>query len=337
MGAKQSSAQREIVAPGGTDNLGASERASRFTTNGPRARSTEHNAAQRETAVAARYASYYPRMRIGKPPFVSPRLSAMKRAVRLGYLSYAGVVILPLIVFWPGARSIISASGIPTMAITLVVMFGPLLAGFAIQRRALSRIRRAVTTSKGRSCMRCVYNLRGLGETGACPECGHSFCIDQDRMAWTMAGCGYNEAMYTDGGTTLAPLPPAIRRTLWWFAVPTVCTVAGLAALLSSNLGDADSLPSIMQMMLYSLPILASVVLAIGTIARNQRRVVRAVQTTGGRSCVKCMHDLRGLGDTGTCPTCKRPFNTVADQCSWARVLPPTQSSPGPPIEPPPS
>ena len=273
----------------------------------------------------------------GVTPQVPKLPPAIKRASRWGYFSFAGIVISPLILFWPGAMSSISASGMWSALIIPAVTVGPLFVGTEIQRRAMARIRRAVATSKGRSCMRCVYDLRGLGDSGACPECGHSFCIDQDRKAWTMAGCGYNEAMYTDGGTTLAPLPPAIRRTLWWFAVPTVCTVAGLAALLSSNLGGADSLPSIMQMMLYSLPILASVVLAIGTIARNQRRVVRAVQTTGGRSCVKCMHDLRGLGDTGTCPTCKRPFNTVADQCSWARVLPPTQSSPGPPIEPPPS
>jgi len=320
LGAMQSSAQREIVAPGGTDNLGASERASRFTTNGPRARSTEPNAAQRDTAVAARYASYYPRMRIGKPPFVSPRLSAMKRAVRLGYISYAGVVILPLIVFWPGARSIISASGIPTMAITLVVMFGPLLAGFAIQRRALSRIRRAVTTSKGRSCMRCVYNLRGLGETGACPECGHPFCIDEDRELWSMAGFGRNEAMYPEGGTKLAPIPPAIKRQFWWFALPGVLVAKNVAELLVPAWGNAASASSLNAELLYGAATLASGVLAIVLIVRGQRRAVRAVQTTGGRSCVKCVHDLRGLGDTGTCPTCKRPFDTVADQCSWARV-----------------
>lgn len=38
------------------------------------------------------------------------------------------------------------------------------------------------------------------------------------------------------------------------------------------------------------------------------RRVRRRVIDAGYKACIHCGYDLRGLGDSGTCPECSRPF-----------------------------
>jgi hypothetical protein len=54
---------------------------------------------------------------------------------------------------------------------------------------ALERGRqRAFERAGGRLCTNCRYDLRGLGETGVCPECGKSFDIARDAEAWARAG-----------------------------------------------------------------------------------------------------------------------------------------------------
>ncbi len=54
-------------------------------------------------------------------------------------------------------------------------------------RRATARIRRAVQAASGRACLACVYDLNGMGATGACPECGRRFDIAADRRSWEQA------------------------------------------------------------------------------------------------------------------------------------------------------
>lgn len=36
----------------------------------------------------------------------------------------------------------------------------------------------------GRMCGNCLHDLRGLGDAGKCPECGHPFSLDQLRCYW---------------------------------------------------------------------------------------------------------------------------------------------------------
>lgn len=50
--------------------------------------------------------------------------------------------------------------------------------------RGQRRIRLAVGAAQGRACINCVYDLRGLGQTGTCPECGHAFDIAADARRW---------------------------------------------------------------------------------------------------------------------------------------------------------
>lgn len=37
---------------------------------------------------------------------------------------------------------------------------------------------------QGRMCGNCLHDLRGLGDAGTCPECGHPFSLDQLRRYW---------------------------------------------------------------------------------------------------------------------------------------------------------
>jgi len=49
-----------------------------------------------------------------------------------------------------------------------------------------SAARRAFVKSKGRTCTTCLYDLNGMGETGTCPECAHSFDVATDAKAWKL-------------------------------------------------------------------------------------------------------------------------------------------------------
>ena len=240
--------------------------------------------------------------------------------MRRFYLSFAGMAALPLVQFWPGAMSSISASGIPTLAFSLALILVPGMLVIAIHGRAVFRIRRAVEASYGHSCLACVYDLRGLGDTGTCPECGHLFCIDQDRKTWTAAGCQYNLALYKSRGPTFAPIPPAVKRQLWWLALPALLFAAAVTALLVFNLGNSASLPSDTETLLYAAAILAAFVLAIAVSTRRQRHGLRAPKASAARACVVCNQDLGHLPATGTCPTCKRPADITADQSREARA-----------------
>lgn len=55
-------------------------------------------------------------------------------------------------------------------------------------RRRTQRVRQAVQVAAGRACLACVYDLRGMGDTGACPECGRHFDIAADQCSWKHAG-----------------------------------------------------------------------------------------------------------------------------------------------------
>lgn len=45
-------------------------------------------------------------------------------------------------------------------------------------------LRRAVDAADGRLCTHCAYDVNGLDEKGACPECGGAYDIEVDRETW---------------------------------------------------------------------------------------------------------------------------------------------------------
>jgi hypothetical protein len=59
-----------------------------------------------------------------------------------------------------------------------------MIAGQAVAIVNLIRLRRRLRETRGRVCLKCGFDLRGLGEAGACPECGRPFDIPADRARW---------------------------------------------------------------------------------------------------------------------------------------------------------
>lgn len=60
--------------------------------------------------------------------------------------------------------------------ITMVASAAYMLMDFRWRSRARSL--------QGRMCGNCLHDLRGLGDAGHCPECGHPFSLDQLRRYW---------------------------------------------------------------------------------------------------------------------------------------------------------
>lgn len=117
-----------------------------------------------------------------------------------------------------------------------------------------------------------------------------------------------------------APLPPVIRRFRWWFLVPPgVAVVAHIAVFLPGLLEGSGRFPIWWQ---WGLPVLTFVPLIITTawMFVTLRRITRAVRASGFHACTHCVHDLRGLGQTGLCPECGKAFDIEADRKSWARA-----------------
>lgn len=46
------------------------------------------------------------------------------------------------------------------------------------------RLWRAVCEADFLLCLNCEHDLRGIGERGACPECGERFILSQTKAAW---------------------------------------------------------------------------------------------------------------------------------------------------------
>ena len=101
---------------------------------------------------------------------------------------------LPLFKFIPNgalSRPVSSGGTEPSMSwgdlMFFAVVFGPsaivmptaLLFAFKYQSWR-SRAR----SFQGRMCGDCLHDLRGLGDAGKCPECGHPFSLDQLRRYW---------------------------------------------------------------------------------------------------------------------------------------------------------
>ncbi len=117
-----------------------------------------------------------------------------------------------------------------------------------------------------------------------------------------------------------APMPPAVRRLLWWMALPSCVIIAGAVFYKLPAVQSAMSTPNLWLSVGVPLACFAPMFVSIFFIWRGQRRIKRAVLAANGRACINCVHDLTGLGDTGTCPECGYVFDTPADQRRWARV-----------------
>ncbi len=53
------------------------------------------------------------------------------------------------------------------------------------------------------------------------------------------------------------------------------------------------------------------------SLLRLRRRLRKAL----GRLCLQCAYDLSGLGESGCCPECGRPFEVKADRARWRSFI----------------
>jgi hypothetical protein len=94
------------------------------------------------------------------------------------------------------------------------------------------------------------------------------------------------------------------------------------AAVLSSMPSIRSAMPTSNYWWSVGIPLVIFVpnFVAVVLVWSGRRRIRRAVRASGGRACTYCVHDLSGLGDTGTCPECGHAFDAAADARRWARV-----------------
>lgn len=130
----------------------------------------------------------------------------------------------------------------------------------------------------------------------------------------------YDQAVTSKANQSRAPMPSAVRRLGWWFALPLV--VAGAVPIANRIPAVHSAMGAPTPWIWVGLPALLLAPNAVTIIAvwRGLRRVRSAVGAASGHACTSCLYDLTGLGDTGLCPECGRPFDIVIDRRSWAGV-----------------
>ncbi|MDX2132873.1 MAG: hypothetical protein SFY69_12555 [Planctomycetota bacterium] len=107
-----------------------------------------------------------------QPPFV--------RRLRWWWL----LTVLPVPVWvwiWPGP------GGWAGPLVFFLPQFVVIFVLTVVYRRARGRAKRVVDASDGRACWHCVYDLSGLPEIGACPECGRAYEHAEVQRRWKAA------------------------------------------------------------------------------------------------------------------------------------------------------
>ena len=107
------------------------------------------------------------------PPFMRHRLRVFGIVAALGWLGFL-IAMVTLSVRPSPWRLIFMGSAL--MAALLPY------ARFIARRRC--RVRLRLIAARGRMCFRCGYDLCGLGDAGACPECGEAFVLEALRERW---------------------------------------------------------------------------------------------------------------------------------------------------------
>lgn len=115
-------------------------------------------------------------------------------------------------------------------------------------------------------------------------------------------------------------LPHAVRRLAWWWVLPAIVVTAGA---LWFKFGDSSSWfarGAPWPGLLVPLVVFAPLFVSIAAVSMGMRRLKRVFAASGGRVCTSCVHDLQGLGESGSCPECGRPFEIERDRRAWAQA-----------------
>jgi len=112
---------------------------------------------------------------------------------RVGWIAAALMVPIVLMfavtIYWEYfARTnfIVGSLRISSFIDLLYVSFllGLLLIMPVIAQLTAKSLRRRIRTHDGNICLDCSYALKGLGQSGKCPECGAGFNVSSNRKAW---------------------------------------------------------------------------------------------------------------------------------------------------------
>lgn len=69
----------------------------------------------------------------------------------------------------------------------MLALFVPFYFACFMAWRVQRRARVAYHKCQGRLCTACLYDLRGLGDRGTCPECQSPFDVVEDQHMWMRA------------------------------------------------------------------------------------------------------------------------------------------------------
>lgn len=72
--------------------------------------------------------------------------------------------------------------------IPVAVLVGAEAAVLTCMFRLQRRLHRAWVESDYRLCTGCAHSLKGLADSGACPECGAAFDVVRDQAVWKRSG-----------------------------------------------------------------------------------------------------------------------------------------------------
>lgn len=112
-------------------------------------------------------------------------------------------------------------------------------------------------------------------------------------------------------------LPPVVRAVgLRWVAI-VLGSIPFVALAMYWLFQNRNAFAPPIQGALVGVTPFIPLFVAMGMTIPRMRRIKREFETSGGRCCTHCAHDLSGLGDQGKCPECGGDFDCEIDREAW--------------------
>lgn len=172
-----------------------------------------------------------------------------------------------------------------------------------------------------RECPRCRAPLDGLADSGECPECATAYDHASLREHWIETHPAPARArdvtieaeahgLIPGRGPRRSDIPWAPSRWAIW-----IWLVLWLASLCVIMFRVA---PGWVGMLIHQVTFAGLAMTVVSLVAERRRGRVVARDL---RECTRCGFDLRGLGDRGLCPECRRAFTARALRAYWLTTL----------------
>lgn len=110
------------------------------------------------------------------------------------------------------------------------------------------------------------------------------------------------------------------RLTLWWVMPPAAVVVAMAWFQWAGGVSLIQRTHRLGWLVFVLVISLAPALVTGAVVVMKTRRIKRAYAASDGCLCTGCTHDLRGLGEQGTCPECGRAFDVERDRLGWQQA-----------------